>query len=140
MASLVHALARVGDRLVRGYALVVLALCGTVATAAPEDVLLPSGISARLYEVIGQGTNELRLRYVSSGFDPLGADPETLLSDMTFLCENSVLPGGVAAETSPRVIISIADRTAEFGVLNTDVRQSFEAFTIDGDTCIWEAF
>ncbi|MEX1235170.1 MAG: DUF6497 family protein [Roseovarius sp.] len=119
---------------------VAFALGATCAVASPDPVVLPSGISARLHEVIGPEEGHLRLRYVADGFDPLGVDPEVLLADMTFLCENSVLPEVEALGTSPRITVSIADRPAEFGVLDTDVRQSFEAFTIDGDTCIWEAF
>jgi hypothetical protein len=117
-----------------------LAFCAPQALAAQDAVQLPSGLNVQLHEVIGQGTAELRLRYVSAGFDPLGEDPELLLADMTFLCESNGLAREAGAAGTSLVIVSIADRAAEFGVLNTEVRQSFEAFAIDGDTCIWEAF
>ncbi len=101
---------------------------------------LPSGAQAHLYEVIGQGTAELRLRYVSAGFDPRGADTEMLLADVTFICETNVLAGASEYNTPQSVIVSLADRPSEFGVLNTEVQQIFEAFTVHGNTCIWEAF
>lgn len=107
---------------------------------ARENVKLPSGAEAYLYEVIGQGTGELRLRYVSAGFKPGALAPDDLLADMTFLCENNALVLDGRAGGLERAIVSMADREAEFGVLNTDVRQSFEAFTLDETTCIWEAF
>ncbi|MFX0545604.1 DUF6497 family protein [Roseovarius sp. S1116L3] len=110
------------------------------APAAAENITLPSGLIAQLHEFIVEDQFKIRLRYVSEGFDPLGMDPEILLTDMTFLCENSDLmpitqPGGTV-----HVIVSIADQPAEFGVLNTDIRQSFDAFTMADGTCIWEAF
>ncbi|MFD0857680.1 DUF6497 family protein [Roseovarius aquimarinus] len=105
-----------------------------------DEVVLPSGAEVTLYETIGAGTAEMRLRYVSDGFDPLSVEPETLLDDMTFLCESGAVSPGEGEAGSKRVIVSIADRPADFGVLDTSVRQSFEAFTLDGDSCIWEAF
>ncbi len=101
---------------------------------------LPSGARAYLHEVIGQGTDEVRLRYVSDKFDPSALKPDALLADMTFLCQNNELvrDGGVYA---PRhVTVSLADRESEFGIFNADVSQSFEAFIIQRTTCIWEAF
>ncbi len=101
---------------------------------------LPSGAQAYLYEMIGQGTDEVRMRFVSDKFDPSALEPDALLADMTFLCENNdlVLAGGIDAPQ--HVTVSLADREAEFGILDTDVSQSFEAFTIHKTTCIWEAF
>ncbi|WP_324751632.1 DUF6497 family protein [Roseovarius sp. Pro17] len=107
---------------------------------AQDSLQLPSGAQAQLYEVIGQGTAEVRLRYVSAGFDPRGADTELLLADMTFICETNVLEGASQYDTPQNVIVSLADRPSEFGVLNTEVQQIFEAFSVDDNTCIWEAF
>ena len=47
-----------------------------------QPVVLPSGMEAKLHEIIGEGSPELRLRYVSDGFDPMGADSQSLLEDM----------------------------------------------------------
>jgi len=108
--------------------------------SAAEAVLLPSGRSAELFETIGDGSDDIRLRYVSEGFDPQDVDPEVLLLDMTYLCELRAATFENGNGRGRQITVSIADRPAEFGVLNTDIRQSFEAFSIDAGTCIWEAF
>ncbi|WP_138933634.1 DUF6497 family protein [Roseovarius arcticus] len=105
-----------------------------------NDIHLPSGGQAYLYEVIGQGSDEVRLRYVSAKFDPSALEPEALLADMTFLCQNNALVLAGGSDAPQHVTVSLADRETEFGILNSDVSQSFEAFTIDRTTCIWEAF
>lgn len=101
---------------------------------------MPSGAQAYLYEVIGQGTDQLRLRYVSARFDPSALDPEALLADMTFLCQNNALVVTGGGDMPRHVTVSLADREAEFGIIDPNVSQSFEAFTVDRATCIWEAF
>lgn len=108
--------------------------------SAQETILLPSGGSARLHEVIESRDGDIRRRYVSDGFNPEGIDSEVLLGDMAFLCESSDLGQGSADSAGRLVVISLADRAAPFGVIDTTVRQVFEAFSIVGDSCIWEAF
>ncbi|MRX50072.1 hypothetical protein GI374_06315 [Paracoccus sp. S-4012] len=75
------------------------------------------------------------------------ADPDILLqdpvhADIAWICENWVLPR-VAADTAPRpaqIIISVSDRPTEFGAVDIEAVQLFEAFSIsdDGRHCIWE--
>lgn len=107
---------------------------------AQEIIQLPSGANAQLHEVIETDAQEIRLRYVSQEFDSQGADPDALLEDMTFLCETSSLVQRNAAGTPQYVVVSLANRAAPFGVLDEEVRQVFEAFTVLDDSCIWEAF
>lgn len=107
---------------------------------ADEAFALPSGLTVFLHEVLDEGAGDLRVRYVAEGFDPVGLDPELLLADMSALCQINLAAIGGEDVDIGRITVSIADRAAEFGVLNTDVRQSFEAFTIADGTCIWEAF
>lgn len=107
---------------------------------AQEVIQLPSGANAQLHEIIATDAEEIRLRYVSQGFDSQGADPDALLQDMTFLCETSSLVQRNAGDTPQYVVVSLANRAAPFGVLDEEVRQVFEAFTVLDDSCIWEAF
>lgn len=115
------------------------ALAGQPA-GAQEVIQLPSGGNAQLHEVIATDAAEIRLRYVSQEFESQGADPDALLQDMTFLCETSGLVKRNAGDTPQYVVVSLANRAAPFGVLDEEVRQVFEAFTVVDDSCIWEAF
>ncbi|MET4101265.1 hypothetical protein ABIE58_000682 [Roseovarius sp. MBR-78] len=116
------------------------------AAAAQEEALrLPSGLEARLYEVLtdrpaGAGLI-YRFRYVAQGF-AAGADRlDAIAADLAWLCEEHALAR--IANTGPQpgqVVISLADREAEFGVYDGAVAEVFEAYRIEGDRCIWEMF
>lgn len=105
--------------------------------------MLPSGGQVHLHEIIiedgGTGT-VTRLRFVADGFAPDQMAPEATLRDMTFLCESNALDYLTGPVDGQTVIISLADREAPFGVMDSSVAQIFEAFTILDNTCIWEAF
>lgn len=110
---------------------------------AEDAITLPTGEIARLHEVIddvGEDQPIYRFRYVSDGFVPGALDADALLDDMTFLCQQGALPRMQTMGDVRPVIISLADRAAPFGVLDSTVAQAFEAFSIDGNRCIWEAF
>ncbi|HEY9039901.1 MAG TPA: DUF6497 family protein [Roseovarius sp.] len=112
-----------------------------VAPAAAGAVLLPSGGQANLYEVITEGGGDntvTRLRFVTDGFSPDQMAPDVTLNDMTFLCENMALTRPDAPAEGQTVIISLADRPAPLGVIDSSIAQVFEVFTIVDDTCIWE--
>lgn len=81
-----------------------------------------------------------RLRYVTDGFAPDDMAPDVALGDMVFICQTKVLPDLTAPVDGQTVIISLADRAAPFGVIDSSVAQIFEVFTILDATCIWEAF
>ena len=62
-------------------------------------------------------------------------------SDMEFLCRSYALPRLPNIGPRPaQVIISLADQPSEFGEPNPEITQFFEAYSIEGDHCIWEAF
>ena len=104
---------------------------------------MPSGGQVFLHEVISEAGGDglvTRLRYVADGFAPDGVAPDVALTDMTFLCQNKALPILTVPVDGQTVIISLADRAAPFGVMDSSVAQIFEVFTILDTTCIWEAF
>ncbi len=121
-----------------------LALCGPVKLAASEVLLLPSGLEASLQEMLwdrpGRGL-VYRFRFVAPALDLSEADLEALQLDLAHLCNGFALPR--LANTGPvpsQIIISLADRASEFGVIDPDIAQIFEAYSVSDDTCIWEAF
>ena len=93
-------------------------LCFAQGAAAQEEALpLPSGLEARVQEVVtdrpGLGLT-YRFRFVAEGFAGVGesdAELETVLADLIWLCESYALPR--LANTGPvpaQVVISLADR------------------------------
>lgn len=118
------------------------------AAAAEEEALpLPSGLTARVQEVLtdrpGLGLT-YRFRFVAEGFAGVGdteTQLESVLADLIWLCESYALPrlaniGPVPAQ----VVISLADQPSEFGVFDPDVIQVFEAYRPREGACIWEMF
>ncbi len=125
-----------------------LALCLTLIAlpVLAEEVPVPSGQKVNFLEAIqneaGPEGLTSRFRFVAPGIaEGGGVDFDTAAADMAFLCETYALPR--IAVTGPRpvqVIISLSDRPVPFGQAAPDVTQFFEAYRIDGATCIWEAF
>ncbi|HKL65475.1 MAG TPA: DUF6497 family protein [Roseovarius sp.] len=116
------------------------------AAAAQEEALrLPSGLEARLFEVLTDrpagGGLIFRFRYVAEGFAAGAARFDAISADLAWLCETHALPRVSSIGPQPgQVVISLADRESEFGVYDEAVTQVFEAYRIEGDHCIWEMF
>lgn len=115
---------------------------GVAAIDAPIPV--PSGQEVRLLDVIrdqqGPGGLTYRFRFVAPAIAD-AVDFETAVDDMAHLCRTYALPrlpeiGPIPAQ----VVISLADRPVAFGEPAPEAIQFFEAFSIEGDDCIWEAF
>lgn len=117
----------------------------TLGTDAP--IAVPSGQAVVLQDIIwnseGPEGPAPRFRFVapaiardggSIGFDLAEAD-------LLELCQNyartALAEKGMAA---PLVLLSIADRAVEFGTSDPEATQYFEAFRIEGDTCVREIF
>jgi hypothetical protein len=108
-------------------------------SAAALDV--PSHQRITLLEVLTDtvGTeNWLRFRFVAPDITRDG-DYELVANDMTHLCQTTALPYiAEYALTAEVIVISLSDRPTEFGQADPDAIQFFEAFRVQGDTCIWE--
>lgn len=124
------------------------ALC-LLLTALPawaEEVTVPSGQSVTFLEAIqneaGPDGLTARFRFVAPGIaEGGGVDFETASADMEFLCQSYALPRIAATGPTPsQIVISLSERAVPFGQAAPDVTQFFEAYRIDGATCIWEAF
>jgi hypothetical protein len=125
-----------------------LALWGSVAAAQQDEakeerLILPSGLEAELQEVLWNEPGDglvYRFRFVAP--DLTGQeDFETKMADLEYLCNSYAVPRVSDIEPQPsQIVISIADQTSEFGVINPDIVQVFEAYSVHQGACIWEMF
>ena len=105
---------------------------------------MPSGndiyLQEILYELRDDQSRVARFRYVM----PLirqGVEFVEIEEDFFHLCIGVAVPYlATEGEQVDQVIISMADRETEFGVLNTLATQYFDAFSVENGTCIWEGF
>lgn len=129
------------------------ALCAAVlgqeamAQGRPDVVALPSGVEARLHELIQDVKPDgvrtyARFRFVAPGIVGEGApDFEARQADMDFLCSDVALPFLREAGASfDNISISLSDRETEFGQANPDAAQFFELYRVENGACIWEEF
>ena len=116
---------------------------------AGEDAVVPvpSGQAVRLPDVVlnapGPDGVAARFRFVAPAIAKDGGevDFETASADMAHLCQSYALPR--LAELGPvptQIIISFSDRPVPFGEAAPDATQFFEAYRVEGDACIWEAY
>ena len=107
---------------------------------------VPSGQSVTLHEVLVDmvnGENWLRFRFVapSIGADKGKVSHGDAAKDIEHLCAAVAVPYIAEYDLkSDLVVVSMADQKTEFGETNPDATQFFEAFRVQNDICIWEAF
>lgn len=109
---------------------------------------VPSGQPVTLQDVIwnepGPAGLTARFRFVAPEIAQDGGsiDFDTAVEDMDHLCNTYALPR-TQTITGPRpaqVVISLADRPVDFGVMAPEATQFFEAYRIENGACVWEAF
>ncbi len=110
------------------------------AAAQEEALTLPSGLEARLQEVLTDQPGDglvYRFRFVAEGF----VVSEAVLADLSWLCESYALPRipGIGPQPA-RIVVSLADKPSEFGVYDPEVTQVFESFSPQDGACVWELF
>jgi hypothetical protein len=112
--------------------------------SAPIPV--PSGQEVRLLDVIhnqpGPEGLTIRYRFIAPAIAPGGGiDFDTAAADMAHLCQAYALPRVRSGGPQPaQIVISLSDRPVDFGQPAPEATQFFEAYSLDGDTCIWEPF
>ena len=114
----------------------------------PQDQLIavPSGQNVTLLYVIhdeaGPEGLTIRYRFVAPAIAPGGAvDFDLAAADMAHLCQTYALPRVLSGGPRPaQIVISLSDVPVEFGASAPEITQFFEAYSLDGDTCIWEPF
>ena len=120
------------------------ALSGSAWASDADTVMLPSGLEAYLQEMLWDrpgGGLVYRFRFVSPGFTVDDEDFDAVRDDLEHLCNAFALERVSNVGPVPsQIIISLADRESEFGVIDPDVTQVFEAYSVEDDACIWEVF
>jgi hypothetical protein len=118
-------------------------------TESAEAVVVPvpSGQLVRFVDVVmnapGPDGLTARFRFVAPAIAKQtgSVDFELAAADMEHLCKSFALPR--IASTGPKpsqIVISLSDRDVPFGEAAPEATQFFEAYRVDGDACIWEAF
>ena len=109
-----------------------------------QDV--PSGQSVTLNEVLVDTVNAeswLRFRFLAPQISRDGGTVTYAMAEPDFahLCETFARPYLSEYDLSPDVVvITLMDRMVPFGQADAEATQFIEAFRIQADACIWEAF
>lgn len=107
---------------------------------------LPSGQHVTLNEVLIDTVNAeswLRFRFLAPQISRDGGAFTYAMAEPDFahLCETVARPYLSAYDLSAdMVVITLMDRAVPFGQADADATQFIEAFRIQSDACIWEAF
>lgn len=108
-------------------------------------ISVPSGQPVRLMDVIlghaGPEGATVRFRFlapqIARGLGTVGY--AAAAEDMHHLCQTYALPRATCFGQVPAlVVISLSDIAMPFGATAPQATQYFEAFTLQGDACIWE--
>lgn len=116
------------------------------ALGADADIAVPSGQPITFVEVVrdAQGPEGLtyRFRFLAPQIAREGGlvTAEQALDDMAQICDSFALPVTSAFSEVQQIVISLSDRPVEFGQTDPEATQYFEAFSPDGDACIWNGF
>lgn len=109
-------------------------------------ITVPSGQAVTLQEVLtdqpGQGLI-YRFRFVAPGIAREKGQPdfEVIGADLEYLCNSYALPRIAEGGPAPnQIVISMSDRPTVFGEPDPDATQFFEAYSIEGEACMWEPF
>lgn len=122
-----------------------LVLIGLPSAAQPVEV--PSGQEISYHDVIRDVRStrgwSWRFRFVAPGIDREDGtvDFATAALDMDHLCQNYAIPRLPPMGPRPReIVITLMSDVVEFGETKPEITQFFEAYRVDGDTCVWEGF
>jgi hypothetical protein len=113
-----------------------------VAPSGQEVTLLET-----LWNVPGPEGIVTRFRFLAPAINPAtapdgkGIDFAAAAADLAWLCDSFARETVVQAGPLPaQIILSFEDRPLPFGEAAPDAVQFFEAFRIENNTCIWEAY
>jgi hypothetical protein len=109
---------------------------------AAQPVPVPSGLGVERLEVIWDEDLSIgRFRFLAGAIAAPGFDTRTLPEDLAYLCRTIALPETRATRPDwDEVVVSVSSAAIPFGVADPEVTQSFEAYRLDGEDCIWTPF
>ena len=123
--------------------LVCAALFATTATAE-TTVTVPSHMDVSLLEILsddGVNGSLFRFRFVAPQITDSDLSVEQLSDDMAHICQAFALPKLAEIRAEPKqIVVSLSAQATEYGVATPEVRQVFEAFSVQDGSCIWEPF
>ncbi|MEM1237611.1 MAG: DUF6497 family protein [Pseudomonadota bacterium] len=112
------------------------------STVSAFDV--PSGFAVEFqesfYERQDGGDVWARFRFVVPAIGDEDVGYSQVVDDFLVLCESYALPSLQGRDIPAQIVISLADRVTEFGAVNPDATQFFEAFKPQNASCMWEEF
>lgn len=126
-----------------------LALSVMFQVAAPANAMepadpVPSGLEVFVLEFLSDTDGEralLRARFTAPALTADAPPIEEVLGDMQHLCNTMAIPSARTMDPAPaQIIVSLSAEPIEFGTLDPEILQYFEAYSIQGDTCIWELY
>ncbi len=110
------------------------------AGVCAEPVETGSGVVYQFHDIIDEAPT-YRLRFVVAGLGGEGLTYGDLADDFGLICAGFALPRLSESEADPeRVVIALMSKPIDFGAIDPDTTQFFESFTVENDSCIWEAF
>lgn len=114
-------------------------------TGTGPVLAVPSGQPVTLMDVVwnapGPEGPTLRFRFLAPQIAREGGtvDFATAAGDMHHLCQTYALPrAGDYGPLPALIVISLSDRAVVFGHTVPGATQYFDAFSLQGDACIWE--
>ena len=108
------------------------------------SVAVPSGQAIEFFEQrVDDATGAVRLRFLAPDLDDSLKRPsfEDITLDLEMLCREfgvkTTLEDGLE---NTQIVISLSSEKVEYGVINSEVEQVFEAFSVQNGTCMLEMF
>jgi hypothetical protein len=110
---------------------------GPAGPAAAQEVELPSGHAATLYDVVIEPETQIaRFRFLVPGLGAEGAGWDEMMGDLPWLCDGLALPALAANGWSARqVVIVLSDREVPHGQADPEAVQFFEGFALEAERC-----
>lgn len=117
------------------------------APAQPVIVEVPSGQPVEFHDVVrdARGSRGLtwRFRFIAPEIDRVtgSVSSDIAAEDMEYLCQNFAVDRLPNLGPRPsQVVISMSSKPIKFGSSDPQITQFFEAYAIEDNDCIWEAF
>ena len=126
-----------------------LLLAATAPPIVAADVIVPvpSGQTVAWIDTVqgeqGPAGLTLRFRFLAPAIarDGSTVTPEQAQADMQALCDGFALDRVPVHGPQPgQIVIILSDRPVEFGAVEPDATQFFEAYSIKDGACVWEIF
>ena len=120
----------------------VLALLLLTTPAMGQELMAPSGLKMKLYDVILEEDIPLaRFRFEVPEIAENALTFAAVADDIQAVCDKSLLPGlKQSGWEAGQIVVQLSAQQVEFGATVPEITQYFQPFSIGPDTCIWEDY